>query len=236
MNQQAQLGGNVTGIGSSSARADEMQRGMEHYPPTSVGTREGAGKVRVQYAKEGHPVGSIPKPVEVKDKIKSALGAGAPPSLMDKLGQRLAFERTGTRLYEALISKHEAYGSFDGGPDRNQLLVILNEEHRHFTEVEQHIVLLGGDPTAVTPSANLAAVATEGVLKLVADPRTTLLQSLEAILIAELVDNDSWRMLCEAANQHGVAELVSLCEQAQITEQRHLELVRSWIAAGNAAD
>src|SRR5690606_31441043 len=153
---------------------------------------------------------------------KSALGAGAPPVLMDKLGQRLAFERTGTRLYEALISKHEAYGSFAGGPDREDLLEILNEEHRHFTELEQRMLALGGDPTAVTPSANLAAVATEGVLKLVTDPRTTLLQSLEGILVAELVDNDGWQLLCDAARNDGVDELTELCEEATAADQRHL--------------
>lgn len=236
MNQTAPLGNNVTGAASNAKLAEEMQRGMEAFPPTSVGTREGAGKVRVQYAKEGHPVGSIPKPVEVKEKLKSALGAGAPPVLMDKLGQRLAFERTGTRLYEALISKHEAYGSFAGGPDREDLLEILNEEHRHFTELEQRMLALGGDPTAVTPSANLAAVATEGVLKLVTDPRTTLLQSLEGILVAELVDNDGWQLLCDVAQSGGHDELVDFCEHAAAAEQRHLERVRTWLAAGNAAE
>jgi rubrerythrin len=236
MNQTAQLGDNVTGVGSNATRAKEMQRGMENFPPTSVGTREGAGKVRVQYAKEGHPVGSIPKPVEVKEMLKSALGAGAPPVLMDKLGQRLAFERTGARLYEALISKHEAYGGFAGGPDREELLEILNEEHRHFAELEQHMISLGGDPTAVTPSANLAALATEGVLKLVTDPRTTLLQSLEGILVAELVDNDGWQLLCDVARSGGHDELVDLCEHAGATEQRHLDRVRAWLTAGNAGE
>jgi len=236
MNQNATLGDNVTGIGRNATRAEEMQRGMENFPPTSVGTREGPGKVRVQYAREGHQVGSIPKPVEVKEKLKSALGAGASPTLMDKLGQRLAFERTGTRLYEALISKHEAFGGFDGGPSRAQLLEILNEEHRHFTELERHVIALGGDPTAVTPSANLAAVATEGVLKLITDPRNSLLQSLEGILIAELVDNDGWQMLCDAARNDGVDELVDLCEEATAAEQRHLENVRAWLAAGCAIE
>lgn len=236
MNQSAQPGDNVTGVASNSTRAEEMQRGMENFPPTSVGTREGAGKVRVQYAREGHPFGSIPKPIKVKAKIKSALNAGASPGLMDKLGQRLAFERTGTRLYEALISKLEAYGGFDGGPKREQLLVILNEEHRHFIELERHVLVLGGDPTAVTPSANLAAVATEGVLKLVTDPRTSLLQSLEAVLVAELVDRDSWWMLSQAATSHGLDDLVRMCEQAEATEQRHLDQVRAWLIAGTDSD
>ena len=43
---------------------------------------------------------------------------GQPTLLMDKLGERLAFEHAGARLYEALLSKHRAYGSFDGRPER----------------------------------------------------------------------------------------------------------------------
>ena len=92
-----------------------------------------------------------------------------------------------------------------------------------------------GDPTAVTPSANLAAVATEGVLKLVTDPRTSLLQSLEGILVAELVDSDGWHMLCETAKGRGLTDLVSMCEKAEVDEQRHLALVRAWLTDGTVS-
>jgi rubrerythrin len=232
MNRIAQTGHNVTGVRSSTGRADEMKRGMEQYRPTSVGTDQGAGKVRIQYAKEGEPTGSIPPPPKAKDKVKTAIGVAASPAVMDKLGERLAFERMGTRLYEALISKHEAYGTFEGGPTRDDLIEIMNEEHRHFAVLEKTITEAGGDPTAVTPSANLAAVASEGVLKVITDPRTTLLQSLEAILIAELTDRDSWAMLCELAEGDGLDQFVQFCEQAEQTEERHLERVREWLIAG----
>ena len=232
MNQHPQVGHNVTGASSNSSLSQAMQQGMDQYPPTSVGTTEGAGKVRIEYAKEGLPVGSIPKPVETKEKLKAAVGAGPSPMLMDKLGERLAFERTGTRLYEAIISKHEAYGGFDGGPSRADLLEILNEEHSHFKQLESTIRELGGDPTAVTPSANLAAVASEGVQKVITDARTSLLQSLEAILIAELVDRDSWSMLCEAVRSHGLRDFAEFCERAEQTEEQHLSKVRAWVMAG----
>lgn len=232
MNQHPRVSHNVTGISSHSSLARAMQQGMDRYPPTSVGTTEGAGKVRIEYAKEGLPVGSIPKPVEAKGKLKAAVGAGPSPMLMDKLGERLAFERTGTRLYEAIISKHEAYGGFEGGPSRADLLEILNEEHAHFKQLEATITELGGDPTAVTPSANLAAVASEGVQKVITDARTSLLQSLEAVLIAELVDRDCWSLLCEAARSHGMREFAEFCERAEQTEEEHLSKVRAWVTAG----
>ena len=61
---------------------------------------------------------------------------------------------------------------------------------------------LGGDPTAVTPSANLQATAAHGIQKVVVDPRTTLLQ-LEAALVAELTDNACWEALIELAQEAG---------------------------------
>ena len=235
MNQAPPLGHNVTGTSTNASHAKAMQKGMEKFPPTSTGTTEGAGKVRILYAKDGMPVGSIPKPAETTKKVKAALGAGPPPALMDKLGERLGFERMGTRLYEAVLSKHEAYGSFDGGPSRAELLEILNEEHRHFMMLNEVIAGLGGDPTALTPSANLAAVASQGVAQVITDARTTLLQSLEAILIAELVDRDGWFLLSGAARAAGMDDLAVRCEEAEKTEETHLAKVRTWVAAGQQA-
>src|SRR5687768_8297078 len=124
---------------------------------------------------------------------------------MDKLGERLAFERTGTRLYEALVSKHEAFGSFPGGPSRDDLEHIRHEEFQHFTLLQSVITQYGGDPTAVTPSADLHATAAHGIQMVLVDPRTTLLQSLEAMLLAELADNACWETLIALAQRAGEA-------------------------------
>ena len=58
---------------------------------------------------------------------------------MDKIGERLAFERTGTRLYEALVSKHEAFGSFPGGPSgAGEDALVEPFEQAHATK-EEHL-------------------------------------------------------------------------------------------------
>ena len=57
---------------------------------------------------------------------------------MDKLGERLAFERAGTRLYEALVSKYDAYGSFTGGPSRDDLEHVMQEEYRRYDAAGRH--------------------------------------------------------------------------------------------------
>jgi hypothetical protein len=91
---------------------------------------------------------------------------------------------------------------------------------------------LGGDPTAVMPSANLHATAAHGINQAIVDPRTTLLRSLEAILIAELTDNACWEALIKLAQGAGEDKLVKQFEEAFKNEQDHLAKVQAWLAAG----
>jgi len=235
MTQQATLGTNLTGMAAVPERGEAMLAGMDEFPPSSVGSAHDIAMVRITYAKEAEPLGSVPTPAGMKNKAKTAMKAvmGEQPTLfMDKLGERLAFERAGTRLYEALVSKHDAFGSFSGGPSKADLEDILQEEHNHFAMLWSTIEQLGGDPTAVTPSADIQATMGHGVAKVIVDPRTTLLQSLEAILVAELADNACWETLIALAEQAGEANLVKQFERALATEQNHLAKVHTWLAAG----
>ena len=62
------------------------------------------------------------------------------------------------------------------------------------------------------------------------DPRTTVAQSLQAVLTAELADNDGWQMLQDLTEQLGHAELAEQCSEALEQEQEHLENVRAWLS------
>ncbi|MFW6197512.1 MAG: ferritin-like domain-containing protein [Myxococcota bacterium] len=239
MKQTATIGRNRTGVSSSDGRSDAMQKDSTQFEPSSHGTAAGPDKVRVAYTKEGHAhgsaLGSVPPPKGIRAKAEAAVGAlksEEPTLLMDRMGDRLAFERTGTRLYEALVSKHEAFGTFEGGPSRRDLVEIMEQEHGHFIMLENAMKEMGGDPTAMTPSADIAATATAGVMKVIVDPRTTLLQGLDAILIAELADNASWEELVQLAERANETELVEMGKLAQRTEEEHLTKVKAWIAAG----
>jgi hypothetical protein len=108
----------------------------------------------------------------------------------------------------------------------------LIETLRPFTMLPSVIERHGGDPTAVTPSANLHATAAHGVMQVIVDPRTILLQSLEAILMAELADNACWEALMTLAQEAGEDTLVMPCERALLTAQEHLTQVQTWLAAG----
>jgi rubrerythrin len=235
MSQSATLGTNRTGIAAAPQRSQEMLTGMDEFPPTSQGSAHDIAQLRIAYAQLAEPLGSVPPPANLKGTVQTTVKAvmGEKPTLlMDKLGERLAFERTGTRLYEALVSKYDAFGSFAGGPSREDLEHVRQEEYRHFTMLQSAIEQLGGDPTAVTPSANLHATAAHGINQVIVDPRTTLLQSLEAILVAELADNACWEALVELAQGAGEDKLVQQFEQARMTEQEHLEKVQAWLASG----
>jgi rubrerythrin len=235
MSQSATLGTNRTGIAAAPQRSQEMLTGMDEFPPTFQGSAHDIAQVRIAYAQLAEPLGSVLPPANLKGTVQTTVKAvmGEKPTLlMDKLGERLAFERTGTRLYEALVSKYDAFGSFAGGPSREDLEHVRQEEYRHFTMLQSAIEQLGGDPTAVTPSANLHATAAHGINQVIVDPRTTLLQSLEAILVAELADNACWEALVELAQGAGEDKLVQQFEQARMTEQEHLEKVQAWLASG----
>jgi hypothetical protein len=98
--------------------------------------------------------------------------------------------------------------------------------------LERAIMELGGDPTALTPSANLAANVSAGLPQVLADPRTNLLQCLEAIVVAELADNECWTVLCARPRRRSRGGRHA-CQQAIAHERDHLRKVRRWIAAGH---
>jgi rubrerythrin len=237
MNQHPTQGSNRTGIATRPHEAQEMVAGTREFPPSSTGAPHPDESVRILYARgatETRGLGSMPPPVGLRGAAKAALGKlkGQQPTLLiDKLAERLAFERTGTRLYEALVSKHEADGGYPGGPTRRELEDILNDEHRHFAMLVDLVRGMGGDPTAQTPSADAVSILSTGVVQMIVDPRTTLLQGLEAILLAELADREGWTMLAELARDAGKQDLAALFEAAESREAEHLAKVRRWVRA-----
>jgi len=225
---------NRTGIATSPLLTKDMIKGTSEFPPPTLGDERAISDERVSYARGSEPVGSVPPPVTGKGMVKSAgtaLKGESPTQLIDKLGERLAFERTGTRLYEALLSKHDALGSFDGGPSRADIQEIIAEEHSHFALLGDVLAELGADPTVMTPSADLQATMSKGLLDVMTDPRTTLPQCLEAALVAELADNDCWMALQELAMNAGQQQLATAFAAALAAEEKHLLSVRGWIAA-----
>ncbi|WP_394836284.1 ferritin-like domain-containing protein [Pendulispora rubella] len=95
--------------------------------------------------------------------------------------------------------------------------------------VQKAIETVGGDPTGVTPSADLAAVKSMGLPQVLTDPRTTLAEGLEAILVAELVDNDCWPILITLTEKLGYKVIANQFREALQSEEEHLVKVRGWV-------
>ncbi len=215
-------GDNHTGIALDPQAARDMIEGTTEFGPTSRGDAELIAQNRIRVAKQSEPAATMPASPGVDLEMLP---------MLDKLCARLQFERTGVRLYDALVSKLDAYGTFPGGPSREDLLHIRNEELRHLELVHGLIEKIGGDPTVVTPCANLQATASRGVCDVLVDPRTTLIECLDAILVAELADHASWEMLVSMAQLVNQPALVTALREAERTEAEHLVKVRGWLTA-----
>lgn len=222
MQPRTEIGLNHSGMLLAPEAAEKMLENTQLTKPRRGDERELA-KVRMEYAKEADPVGSMPDPELT----------GVEAILMDKLGERLAFERSGTRLYDALMAKCRA--SPKSGVPMDDLQHIRDEEAEHFALVGAAIQSLGGDPTAQTPAADVTGVEGMGLMQVLTDPKTTVPQALHSILAAELIDNAAWEELIELTSQVGNQELVARFAKAREEEAEHLEKVRSWYKAATLA-
>ena len=224
---------NRTGLMLNPELGAELVQGAKETIPSSEGNGDDMEIERAEYAQEGLLIGSNPAPVNesAMEGSDESMTNGGMAVLLDKLGERLAFERQGTRLYEAFIQKMEAMPIEDtDAPKVDDLRHICEEELQHFKLLQQAIVKLGGDATVQTPSADVAGVLAHGALQIMSDPRTTIPQALQAALNAELADNDGWKMLQELSEQLDYADLGEQCAKAYEEEQEHLENVRKWLS------
>jgi rubrerythrin len=234
---KVELGKNRTGVQMSPKDARKMLEPAEGAVLTQ-GDAGAAERLRAQYIRESGPIGSVPMPGTASGTVKAgvkALSGKRMPALVDRLGERLAFERSGTRLYEAMVVKARASGT-EGERLVGRLEEICAEEAEHFRMLDECLTSLGCDPTAQTPAADIAGVESVGLMQVVTDPSTSMAQSIHAILVAELVDNDAWDGLIDLARELGQDELVERFEIARDEEREHLESVREWHRQVTRAD
>ncbi len=239
MARPTDTGTNRTGVSAAPSRFDEMKDTMGSAAETPPGDQLQMAAVQRTYIEEGEVLGNVPPPDSLTGAVtagKEKLKGNKPTAFVDKLGERLAFERTGVRLYDALLTKFDVLGSWEGGPSRSDLAEIRDEELAHFNLVKQSMERIGVDPTAMTPSADLVGIEGSGVLKAITDPRTTLPEALHAQLIAERADVDGWSLLIDLAEQAGQSSLAGEFREAREREELHAERVKNWVAGGVTAD
>lgn len=231
MENTISVGMNRTGLDMAPLSKDTLVAFSQEQAGRASQQAGGIDDLRKAVALEADRIGTVPMPARLKgmastvmDKLKGA----NPEVLIDKLGERLAFERTGVRLYEALIVKVSAASS---GPviDIGALQEIRDDELSHFQLLARTLQGIGADPTAMTPCADVTGVQAAGHLQVLTDPRTTVSQALSSILQIELGDNASWELLIELAQAAGHEDMAQEFQAALATEAHHLELVRGWM-------
>ena len=221
--------GNRTGMQTSPELAEELMEGASSSTPSSEGGAEDIAESRGEYIAEGFPIGSMPMmpASEEAEADEEEVGTAV---FLDKLSERLAFERTGVRLYEALLNKCQTLGESAPGPTLEDIEHIGREELEHFLLINQSITDIGGDPTVQSPSADVVGVASMGLMQVLTDPRSSLPQCLQAMLTAELTDNDGWQLLIKLADNLGYDDLKEQFEAALANEEEHLLNVRNWLS------
>jgi rubrerythrin len=232
--EPADAGRNRTGVATSPIDSKAAAEGARAATVTPRFDLQEMTVARLAFSTAAEPVGTMPPPASIKGVAKAAVQAvqGEHPMVfLDLLGERMAFERTGTRLYDALLAKLEAAHDHQGGPTRPEIEEIRDDELSHAALLKRAIESMGADPTAVTPSADITAVASQGLVAVLTDARTTLSEALKAMLIAELADADAWAMLADLASRLGQDELAKQFQVALQQEQEHLARVRSWVTA-----
>src|SRR5829696_76174 len=222
-------GGNRTGIQTSPELAEEAIEGASNAVPSSEGGPEEIAEFRGEYIAEGFPIGSMPTMPASEEADADEEQAGM-AVLLDKLSERLAFERMGTRLYEALLNKCETLGEETPGPTLEDIEHIGSEELEHFLLINRTITELGGDPTVQSPCADMAGVASMGIMQVLTDPRSSMAHCLQAMLTAELTDNAGWELLIKLADNLGYDDVKAEFETAFEHEQRHLLNVTNWLS------
>ena len=233
------IGLNRTGVATSPRETKAAIEGAEEGCGDAVSPEaEELMEARADQARGAAPVGTMPPPGSVKGAAKAAVQAikgNSALAFLDLLGERLAFERTGTRLYDALLIKLEGADPRPDGPTREELESIRDDEMQHFALLREAIESLGGDPTVITPSADICGVAGMGWVQALTDPRTTLTEALKVVLNAELADADAWETLTGIAAGLGQDDLADRFREAMADEETHLARVRTWVTLALAA-
>ncbi|RUR09799.1 DUF892 family protein [Legionella sp. km772] len=212
---------NCTGAQFSPTNKKKMLEAVKKYPPDIEGDAFVLAKERVQKCKEADPMGTVALYNVMKNNHKDL----SPDSeiFLDKLGERLAYERSGVRFYEAAIAKADAFKRKDLS---KEMLHIKEEEVQHMVLVSQAITRLGGDPTEMTPCADLSGVMGQGYMQVLTDPRTNIAQTLNTLLSIELTDNAAWELLINLALKNDQEKIAQQFQTALEEEEKHLIIIK----------
>jgi hypothetical protein len=153
-------------------------------------------------------------------------GRGAPDLIPGRLG---------TRLYDGLIEKLEARGGYHGGPTRRDL-INLREEQLDAPLAEELAGAAEWDPDLLASCAMLQSPETQAIIEVVvSDPAATLPEAIEAVMVSELADHETWIILGRAALTAGEDDLATKIADAECAAAEHVMKLRRWLIAAESS-
>ncbi|NRD53038.1 ferritin-like domain-containing protein [Corallococcus exiguus] len=215
--------------------AEELEQVAREEPPRDSALPPSGSAVRflrVHLMRIAGHLGEL-QPPDFRELVGQALQTAEGPTpllFVAQLRERLAFERTSSRLYAGLLVKTHALGSYPGGPTPERLVELHNQELDHLNLIRECIYRLGVDASQLTAQGDGADPRPHGLLRAVDDPCATLPDALRAVLIAEILNNAGWAMLVDLAQELGPPDLVDAFREVLREETLHLEEVTTWVA------
>lgn len=141
-----------------------------------------------------------------------------------KLAERLSFARRNVENLKALIGKCRE----SADPTRFERLErLLRDEERHVAMLLACCEEEGADDDCAT-SEHYVAVLVGGVAQIMNSSRATLESCFQAVLAAELLDNEGWDLLTKLASITGRDHLAEKFESASDDEFERLQHLRRW--------
>lgn len=154
------------------------------------------------------------------------LVAKHPERVVDYLAERLAFERFGVRLYDALLARLEEAE----GPELQAVAALLRPqreaEREHAAWLEGQLAALGASSHPASARAALSREEMRGLGHVVLEGEGPLPHLLHALLAAELVDHAGWDLLVALADEAHDAEALRELRRRRDEEAHHLALCR----------
>ena len=145
--------------------------------------------------------------------------------VIDLLSERLAFERSGVKLYDTLharlrVAKDPALKALLEQVEHNR-----DEEQEHVEWLEEQIRALGGDAHTPTERSVLVRAESEGVERVMRRD-DSIPHDFHALLTAELADNAGWDLLVQIADEFGDPAAKKEFKKRLREEEQHLLFVR----------
>jgi bacterioferritin (cytochrome b1) len=150
--------------------------------------------------------------------------------VIDVLNERLTFERSGVKLYDAIVGNMQRSKNAEIARMLAPMRAHRDQEKEHEEWLEEQIRALGGDAHGQTEMSELITAESAGIEKVVTGDQN-LVHQMHALLTAELVDNSGWELLLELADDADDADARREFRRRLHEEEEHLIFMRRAVVA-----